>query len=95
LSTPFFGGDTLLLDTLITDGSTGPLSQIVTFTLAPGVTSAIGEAAWLVSTATVRPRLVRVNIDMVNAATNALVFTDTNVTVTNRAPHRCSTVSIA
>ena len=43
LSTPFFGGDTLLLDTLITDGSTGPLSQIVTFTLGPGVSGAIGK----------------------------------------------------
>ena len=83
LSTPFGGGDTLLLDTLITDGSTGPLSQVVTFTIAPGVTGAIGEATWLVSTPTEGPRLIGVNIDVLNSS-NAIVFTDTNTTVINR-----------
>jgi hypothetical protein len=84
LSTSFSGGDTLLLDTLITNGSTGPLSQSVTFTVGPGVIEAIGEAAWLVSTSTLGPRLVGVNIDVINTATNAVAFTDDNVTVTNR-----------
>jgi hypothetical protein len=84
LSTPFFGGDTLLLDTLITDGSTGPLSETVTFTLGSGVTAAIGEAAWLVTTSTLGPRLIGVNIDVLDAATNAVLFSDTNTSVTNR-----------
>jgi hypothetical protein len=83
LATPFSLGDTLLLDTLITDGSTGPLSQSVTFTVGPGVGGAIGEAAWLVSTPNLGPRLVGVNIDILNSS-NVPIFTDTNTTVTNR-----------
>jgi PEP-CTERM motif len=83
LSTPFSGGDTLILDTLITNGSTGPLSQSVTFTVGPDVIEAIGEASWHVSTATLGPRLVGVDVTVFDASNNP-VFTDTNTTVTNR-----------
>src|SRR5215470_9375297 len=84
LSTPLFAGDTLLLDTLITNGSSAPLSQSVTFTAGSGVTGAIGQAAWLVSTPTLGPRLIGVNIDVINAATDTVLFSDTNTSVTNR-----------
>ncbi|WP_156392135.1 MULTISPECIES: PEP-CTERM sorting domain-containing protein [unclassified Roseateles] len=75
LPTPFASGDTLLLDTTVTQ-ETGPLSQSITFTLGAGVTALTGRAAWEISTATgPGPRLVGVNIDIFDAGNN-LVLSD-------------------
>ena len=76
LPTPFVAGDTLLLDTTVTQ-ETGPLSQSITFTLGAGVTGLTGRAAWEISTAAgPGPRLTGVNIDIFDAG-NSLVFSDT------------------
>lgn len=76
LPTPFASGDTLILDTTVTQ-ETGPLSQTITFTLAGGVTGLTGRAAWEVSPAAgLGPRLVGVNIDIFDAGNN-LVISDT------------------
>lgn len=76
LPTPFAGGDNLRLDTLVTT-QVGALLQEITFTVAAGVGSFTGKAAWEVSTATdTAPRLVGVNIDIFNAG-NTLVASDT------------------
>lgn len=73
---PFAAGDTLLLDTTVTQ-QTGPLSQSITFTLGADVTSLTGRAVWEISTATgLGPRLTGVNIDIFNAG-NSLVLSDT------------------
>jgi hypothetical protein len=75
LPTPFMSGDTLILDTTVTQ-ETGPLSQSVTFTLGGGVTGLTGFASWQVSTAAgPGPRLVGVNIDIFDAGNN-LVLSD-------------------
>ena len=75
LMTPFATGDTLILDTVVTQ-ETGALSQSVTFTLAAGVTGLLGQAAWEISTAAgPGPRLVGVNIDIFDAGNN-LVLSD-------------------
>jgi hypothetical protein len=75
LPTPLQAGDSLRLDTLVTT-QTGSLIQDVTFTLAPGVDSFTGRAAWEISTAAgPGPRLVGVNIDIFDAA-NVLVASD-------------------
>ena len=76
LPTPFVSGDTLMLDTTVTQ-QTGPLLQSITFTLGAGVTGLVGRAAWEISTAAgPGPRLVGVNIDILDAGNN-LVFSDT------------------
>ena len=76
LPTPFAAGDTLILDTTVTQ-ETGPLSQTITFTLGSGITGLTGRAAWEVSPAAgLGPRLTGVNIDIFNAA-NTLVLSDT------------------
>ena len=76
LPTPFLSGDVLLLDTLVT-GQTGALLQTVTFTLGAGVGALGGQAVWEIDTAAgTGPRLVGVNIDIFNNATNALVTSD-------------------
>lgn len=76
IKTPFAAGDTLLLDTLVTS-ETGPLTQIVTFSVGASVASAVGSAVWAISTAAgPGPRLTGVNIDVLNSS-NALVFSDT------------------
>jgi PEP-CTERM motif len=75
LPTPFLGGDSLLLDTLVT-GQTGALLQSITFTLGAGVSNLGGQAVWEIDTATgTGPRLIGVNIDIFDAA-NALVASD-------------------
>lgn len=75
VGTPFHGGDTLLVDTVVTT-ETGALLQTVTFTLGPDVAAFSGNAAWEITTATgVGPRLIGVNIDIFNAA-DALVYSD-------------------
>lgn len=76
LLTPFATGDTLILDTVVTQ-ETGALSQSITFAVAAGVTSLVGQAAWEISTASgTGPRLVGVNIDIFDAGNN-LVMSDT------------------
>lgn len=75
LATPFMVGDTLILDTVVTQ-ETGALSQSITFTVAAGVTGLLGQAAWEISTlAGPGPRLVGVNIDIFDAG-NSLVLSD-------------------
>lgn len=75
LPTPFAAGDNLRLDTLVTT-QVGALLQAITFTVATGVNSLTGEAAWEINTATgTGPRLVGVNLDIFDAA-NALVASD-------------------
>lgn len=75
LPTPFQRGDTLILDTVVTQ-ETGALSQSITFTVAAGVTALLGRAAWEISTAAgPGPRLVGVNIDVLDAGNN-LVLSD-------------------
>jgi hypothetical protein len=78
LGTPFAAGDSLLLDTTVTQ-ETGALSQSITFTLAAGVSSLVGRAAWEISTAAgPGPRLTGVNIDIFDAGNN-LVLSDSFV----------------
>ncbi|MEO6281351.1 FxDxF family PEP-CTERM protein [Roseateles sp.] len=75
LTTPIASGDTLLLDTTVTQ-ETGPLTQSITFTLGAGVTSLTGFASWQISTATgPGPRLTGVNIDVFDSM-NTLVLSD-------------------
>ena len=75
LPAPFAAGDTLLLDTTVTQ-ETGALSQSITFTLGGDVTSLTGMASWQISTAAgPGPRLVGVNIDIFDAGNN-LVLSD-------------------
>jgi hypothetical protein len=74
--TPLASGDVLRLNTLVTS-AVGALSQTVTFSIASGVASLSGEAAWEISTATgTAPRLIGVNIDIFDAS-NTLVTSDT------------------
>lgn len=76
LATPFAGGDNLRLDTLVTT-QTGALLQQITFTLAAGVSSLTGRAAWEVAPLTeTGPRLTGVNIDIFDAGSNVLVTSD-------------------
>lgn len=73
--TPFHGGDTLFVDTVVTT-ETGAMMQTVTFTLGPDVAAFSGNAAWEVTTATgVGPRLVGVNIDIFDSG-NVIVASD-------------------
>jgi hypothetical protein len=75
LPTAFVSGDTLILDTTVTQ-ETGALSQSITFTLGADVTSLTGLASWQISTAVgPGPRLVGVNIDIFDAGNN-LVLSD-------------------
>jgi hypothetical protein len=76
LATPFVAGDSLRLDTLVTT-QTGALNQSITFTLASGINSLNGQAAWEVNPAAgTGPRLTGVNIDIFDAS-NVLVTSDT------------------
>lgn len=82
LINPFSAGDTLRLNTFVSD-EVGALNQSITFTVAAGVGSILGRAAWEISTAAgPGPRLIGVNIDVLNAA-NALVTSDTSVALAN------------
>ncbi|RZJ09309.1 MAG: PEP-CTERM sorting domain-containing protein [Rubrivivax sp.] len=75
LSGQFAPGDGLIVDTVVTQ-ETGALSQMVTFTLGAGVTSLTGRAVWEISTDVgPGPRLVGVNIDMLDAS-NTVVASD-------------------
>jgi hypothetical protein len=75
LPTPFAAGDNLRLNTLVTS-EVGALLQSITFTVASGVDSLTGQAAWEISTATgTGPRLIGVNLDIFDAG-NALVTSD-------------------
>ena len=76
-TTPLLAGDTLLLDTLVTDGETGVFRQQVDFTVGAGVDGFTGNAAWEITTAAgTGPRLVGVNIEVFDASDN-LVASDT------------------
>lgn len=76
LSLTLIPGDTLLVDTLVTS-QTGPLSNTVTFTLAPGIDRVVTDLQWMVSEATGSgPRLIGVNVDLVDAA-GMLIASDT------------------
>lgn len=71
-------GDTLFLDTLVTQ-EIGALDQTITFTVGPGVSTFSGMAAWAVSPpAGSGPRLVGVNIDILDS-TNTVIASDTFV----------------
>lgn len=75
LGSPLEAGDNLRLNTLVTS-ETGPLTQQITFALDAGIDSFVGEAAWEISTAQgTGPRLVGVNIDLLDAGNNVL-FSD-------------------
>lgn len=72
--TPFVAGDNLFADTFTTEQ--GALNQSTTFTLASAV-DFNGIAAWAIDTATGQgPRLVGVNIDIVDS-TATVVASDT------------------
>jgi hypothetical protein len=76
LTTPFASGDTLRLDTLVTQ-EFGALDKSITFTVAAGVTEFFGRAAWEISTPQgPGPRLVGVNIDLLDAS-DSVVASDT------------------
>lgn len=73
LVTPLTSGDTLILDSVVTQ-ETGALSQSVTFMVAAGVTGLLGRAAWEISSAAgPGPRLVGVNIDIFDAGNNVVL----------------------
>jgi PEP-CTERM motif len=76
LPSPLLGGDSLHLNTYVST-QTGALLQTINFTVGANVGSLTGQAVWEIDTATgTGPRLVGVNIDIFNAATNALVTSD-------------------
>ena len=76
VATPIAVGDTLLVNTLVTN-EVGSLMQSVTFTVGAGATSFIGGATWQISTAAgPGPRLIGVNIDIFGPG-NVLVGSDT------------------
>jgi hypothetical protein len=71
VATPLNSGDTLFLDTFTTE--VGALLQTTTFTLGPDVGSFTGNAAWLVrGAADAGPRLVGVNIDVLDSLDNVV-----------------------
>lgn len=68
-------GETLLVDTLVTS-QTGALAHSVTFTPAPGIDRVVGSATWMISSAvSAAPRLVGLNVDVVDAL-GAIVVSD-------------------
>lgn len=76
LAMPFAGGENLLVNTRVV-AATGALTNTVVFNVGAGVTSVTGAVAWEVNTAgAFDPRLVGVNIDLLDAS-NALVASDT------------------
>lgn len=76
VTTPLGGGDSLRLNTLVTT-EVGALLQSITFTVAAGVDSFTGEAAWEVTPAAgAGPRLVGVNIDILDSS-NTVIASDT------------------
>lgn len=82
INTPFMAGDSLFMDTLVTM-ETGLLTQSITFSVAAGVTGYVGQAAWIISTAAgPGPRLVGVNIDLLDS-TNAVIGTDSGTMAIN------------
>jgi MYXO-CTERM domain-containing protein len=75
LPTPLSGGDNLLVDTLVTS-ATGALNQSISFTVGSGVTGLSGSAAWQTSSAVDNgPRLIGVNISILDSS-NTLVVSD-------------------
>ncbi|MBC7975317.1 MAG: FxDxF family PEP-CTERM protein, partial [Myxococcales bacterium] len=82
LAAPFAGNESLLVNTLVPSAA-GALTNSVFFTVGTGVTSFTGAAAWAIgSAAGLDPRLIGVNIDIFDAS-NALVASDSGVTVAN------------
>jgi len=68
--------DSIYFDTVVTS-AVGALSQSATFTVGAGVTGFTGQAAWMISTAAgPGPRLIGVNIDLINTTTNTVVASD-------------------
>jgi hypothetical protein len=93
VATPLVGGDTLLLDTIVTT-EVGALLQTVTFTLGADVASVVGFAAWEATEATgIGPRLIGVNIEIFDAANN-LVVSDTFAGVLASFAHSTITSAI-
>ena len=93
VATPLGSGDTLIMDTVVTT-ETGALSQSITFTVASGVVSVEGFAAWeATSSSSLGPRLVGVNIDIFDAGNN-LVVTDTFAGVLASFAHSTITSAI-
>lgn len=79
-------GDNLMIDTLVTS-ATGALAQEITFTVASGVTGLTGSAIWSVTGANdFGPRLVGVNIDILDSSKN-VVSSDTFAGVVASAAH--------
>ena len=74
-SVPLGNGDTLVLNSLVTS-ETGSLSQSITFTFAADVAFSGDAARTLSAAAGPGPRLIGVNIDVLDAS-NALVMSDT------------------
>lgn len=75
VAAPIGAGDTVLIDSAVI-GRTGALRQAVTFTAGAGVTGFTSNAAWEITTASgFGPRLIGVNIDLLDADDN-LVFSD-------------------
>jgi hypothetical protein len=93
VATPLGGGDTLIMDTVVTT-ETGALSQSITFTLDSSVASVEGFAAWEVtSSSSLGPRLVGVNIDIFDSGNN-LIITDTFAGVLASFAHSTITSAI-
>jgi hypothetical protein len=79
---PLNAGSTVFIDAT-TAARTGALRQELTFTAGAGVTGFTSQAAWEVSSsAGFGPRLVGVNVDLLDDASNVL-FSDGAVTVAN------------
>lgn len=75
IAAPLGAGETVLIDNSVI-GRTGALRQAVTFTAGAGVTGFTSQAAWQVTGATESgPRLIGVNVDLLDAANNVL-FSD-------------------
>jgi hypothetical protein len=74
VATPLDGGDNLFVEAFVTER--GALNQVTTFTLGEGV-DFNGLAGWIIDTADGQgPRLVGVNLDIVDASSN-VVYSDT------------------
>jgi len=75
LAAPLAAGDTVFIDTTSV-ARTGALRQELTFTAGAGVTGFTSQAAWEVTGATAAgPRLIGVNVDLVDSFNN-VVFSD-------------------
>jgi len=76
ISLPLISRDTVLVDTLVTSQA-GPLAHTITFTPTAGIDRVVADLAWMVTEAAASgPRLIGVNVDLVDA-TGALIASDT------------------